>query len=55
MWRGEISIEDTMNVIAKYAGGATLSYSLNAFNAWEGYTVAFNGTKGRLEHSMVFL
>jgi hypothetical protein len=26
---------------------------LNAFNAWEGYTVAFNGTKGRLEHSIV--
>ena len=53
VWRPEISIEDTMNVIAKYAGGATLSYSLNAFNAWEGYTVAFNGTKGRLEHRVV--
>jgi predicted dehydrogenase len=25
----------------------------NAFNAWEGYTVAFNGTKGRLEHTTV--
>jgi predicted dehydrogenase len=45
-----IDIEDTMNVIVKYDSGATLSYSLNAFNAWEGYTIAFNGTKGRLEH-----
>lgn len=53
VWRKEIDIEDTMNVIAKYAGGATLSYSLNAFNAWEGYTVAFNGTRGRLEHRVV--
>ena len=53
VWRGEIDIEDTMNVIARYASGTTLSYSLNAFNAWEGYTVAFNGTKGRLEHRVV--
>lgn len=53
VWRPEISIEDTMNVIVKYKTGATLSYSLNAMNAWEGYTVAFNGTKGRLEHSIV--
>lgn len=45
-----IDIEDTMNVVVKYDTGATLSYSLNAFNAWEGYTIAFNGTKGRLEH-----
>jgi predicted dehydrogenase len=53
VWRPEIDIEDTMNVIVAYAGGATLSYSLNAFNAWEGYNLAFNGTKGRLEHSLV--
>ncbi|QJU59094.1 Gfo/Idh/MocA family oxidoreductase [Sphingomonas sp. AP4-R1] len=53
VWRPEISIEDTMNVIVKYQGGATLSYSLNAFNAWEGYTIAFNGTKGRLEHVVI--
>jgi predicted dehydrogenase len=48
-----IDIEDTMNVIVGYDNRATLSYSLNAFNAWEGYHVAFNGTKGRLEHSIV--
>jgi hypothetical protein len=42
-----------MNVIVGYDTGATMSYSLNAFNAWEGYHVAFNGTKGRLEHTIV--
>src|SRR3954469_11746423 len=53
VWRPDISIEDTMNVIVKYKTGATMSYSLNAFNAWEGYHIAFNGTKGRLEHRIV--
>jgi predicted dehydrogenase len=53
VFRPEIDIEDTMNVIVRYDTGTTLSYSLNAFNAWEGYTIAFNGTKGRLEHSIV--
>jgi len=48
-----IDIEDTMNVIVGYDDRTTLSYSLNAFNAWEGYHVVFNGTLGRLEHSDV--
>lgn len=53
VFRPEIDIEDTMNVIVRYQTGATLSYSLNACNAWEGYQVAFNGTKGRIEHQLV--
>jgi predicted dehydrogenase len=53
VFRPDIDIEDTMNVIVKYDTGVTMSYSLNAFNAWEGYQIAFNGTKGRLEHSIV--
>jgi len=53
VFRPDISIEDTMNVIVKYKTGATLSYSLNAFNAWEGYMIAFNGTKGRIEHQII--
>jgi predicted dehydrogenase len=48
-----IDIEDTMNVIVGYDNKVTLNYSLNAFNAWEGYQIAFNGTLGRLEHSVV--
>jgi hypothetical protein len=42
-----------MNVMVRYDTGTTLSYSLNAFNSWEGYHIAFNGTKGRIEHSVV--
>ncbi len=53
VWRENIDIEDTMNALVTYDSGATLSYSVNAFNAWEGYTIAFNGPKGRLEHSIV--
>jgi predicted dehydrogenase len=52
VFRPEIDIEDTMNVIVSYKTGATLSYSLNACNAWEGYVIAFNGTKGRIEHQL---
>jgi predicted dehydrogenase len=53
VFRADIDIEDTLNALVTYDTGATLSYSLNAFNAWEGYMVAFNGTKGRIEHSIV--
>ena len=53
VFRPGIDIEDTLNALVTYDTGATLSYSLNAFNAWEGYHVAFNGTKGRIEHSVV--
>ncbi len=44
-----ITIEDTMNVLVRYKSGAQMSYSLNAYAAWEGYRIAFNGTKGRIE------
>jgi predicted dehydrogenase len=53
VWSDQINIEDTMNVIVRYDNNVTLSYSLNAFNAWEGYIASFNGTKGRLEHTTV--
>ena len=46
----QIDIEDSMNLVVAYASGAKMSYSLNAFMPWEGYTVVFNGTRGRLEH-----
>lgn len=44
-----ISIEDTMNVLVRYRSGAQMSYSLYAYAPWEGYRIAFNGTKGRIE------
>jgi hypothetical protein len=48
-----ISIEDTMGVIVKYKNNAILTYSLNAYMPWEGYNIAFNGSKGRLEVKVV--
>ncbi len=53
VFRPDIDIEDTMNVLVQYDNGVTMAYSLNAFNAWEGYQIVFNGTKGRLEHTIV--
>lgn len=44
-----ISIEDTMNLNVLYKCGAQMSYSLTAYSPWEGYRIAFNGTKGRIE------
>jgi predicted dehydrogenase len=52
VFRPDIDIEDTMNVVVKYDNDVTMSYSLNAFNAWEGYHIVFNGTKGRVEHEI---
>lgn len=48
-----ISIEDTMGVIVRYKNRAILTYSLNAYMPWEGYRIAFNGTKGRIEMTIV--
>ena len=53
VFRPEIDIEDSMNVVVNYDTDAILSYSLNAASPWEGYEVTFNGTKGRLEHKVV--
>jgi len=44
-----IDIEDTMNLVVRYRSGAQMSYTLTAYCPWEGYRVAFIGTKGRLE------
>lgn len=45
----EINIEDTYSATVKYNGGALLSYSVNFSLPYEGYRLAINGTKGRLE------
>lgn len=48
-----INIEDTMGVLVRYQSNAILTYSLNAYMPWEGFRVAFNGTKGRIQLSVV--
>ncbi len=50
VFRPDIEIEDTVAATVTYQNGAQMSYSLNAFAAWEGYQVVFNGSLGRLEH-----
>ncbi|MBN1992862.1 MAG: hypothetical protein JW953_09155 [Anaerolineae bacterium] len=44
--------EDTLSVLVNYRNGASLTYLLHVFMPWEGYVIAFNGSKGRLEHTM---
>lgn len=46
----DITIEDTMQVQARYASGASLNYTLVAYSPWEGLEVKFHGTKGELTH-----
>ena len=49
VFREDIDIFDQMAVQIKYASKVQVSYSLTAFSPYEGYRIAFNGTKGRLE------
>lgn len=49
VFKEDIDIYDTMSAAIKYSNGVSMSYSLNASMPIEGYRVAFNGTKGRLE------
>ncbi len=49
----EIDIFDTMAAVVRYERGATMSYSLNAYCAYEGMRAAFNGTTGRLEVEVI--
>jgi predicted dehydrogenase len=49
VYREDINIFDTMNAVVKYSTGVSMSYSVGTFMPIEGYRVAFNGTKGRLE------
>ena len=52
VFRQDIDIFDTMSASIRYASGAIVSYSLNAAMPVEGYHLAFNGTKGRMEIRM---
>src|SRR5690606_41671491 len=41
--------EDTMAALVRYTGGVQMTYTLHAYMPFEGWRIAFNGTKGRLE------
>jgi hypothetical protein len=49
LFRPEINIYDKMNVNIKYANNVYVNYMLTTYSPWEGWRIAFNGTKGRIE------
>ncbi|WP_194974138.1 Gfo/Idh/MocA family protein [Aquiflexum lacus] len=49
VFREDIDIYDKMAVQIRYMNGVQVSYSLTTYSPYEGYRIAFNGTKGRLE------
>ena len=49
IYRTNIDIFDKMAATIKYANGVQVSYSLTTYSPYEGYRIAFNGTKGRID------
>lgn len=49
VWSNEIDIYDKMSAQIIYANGVTANYSLTTYSPYEGWQIAFNGTKGRIE------
>lgn len=49
VWKEDIDIFDKMAVQIRYANKVQVSYSLTAYSPYEGYRIAFNGTKGRID------
>lgn len=45
----DIEIEDTYAAVVKYEKGTLLNYSINFSAPYEGYRLAINGTRGRIE------
>lgn len=45
----DIDIEDTMSALIRYPEGIQVTYALTAATPFEGWQVAFNGSRGRLE------
>ena len=49
VWSEEIDIFDKMSAQIRYANGVHVSYSCTTYSPYEGYRIAFNGTRGRME------
>ena len=49
VFREDCDTWDTMNAVVSYSNGAQMSYSVNAFMPVEGFRLAFNCEKGRIE------
>ncbi|MEM6630027.1 MAG: Gfo/Idh/MocA family oxidoreductase [Bacteroidota bacterium] len=49
LFRPEVNIYDKMSAQIKYANNVYVNYSLTTYSPYEGWKIAFNGTKGRIE------
>ncbi|MDD2299549.1 MAG: Gfo/Idh/MocA family oxidoreductase [Fermentimonas sp.] len=49
VFRNDVNIYDKMAATIKYMNGVQVSYSLTTYSPYEGYRIAFNGTKGRID------
>jgi predicted dehydrogenase len=49
VFKEDINIYDKMAATIKYANGVQVAYSLTTYSPYEGYRIAFNGTKGRID------
>ncbi|SHL78428.1 Gfo/Idh/MocA family protein [Hymenobacter psychrotolerans] len=49
VYKEDVNIYDKMAATIGYANGVQVSYSLTAYSPYEGYRIAFNGTKGRID------
>jgi predicted dehydrogenase len=52
VWKEDIDIFDKMAVQIRYMNKVQVSYSLTTYSPYEGFRIAFNGTKGRLDFWM---
>ncbi|WP_294066290.1 Gfo/Idh/MocA family oxidoreductase [Proteiniphilum sp. UBA1028] len=49
VFRNDVNIYDKMAATIKYKNGVQVAYSLTTYSPYEGYRIAFNGTKGRMD------
>jgi Predicted dehydrogenases and related proteins len=49
VFKNDINIWDKMAATIKYKNGVQVAYSLTTYSPYEGYRIAFNGTKGRID------
>ena len=52
VWKEDIDIFDKMAVQIRYANKVQVSYSLTTYSPYEGYRIAFNGSKGKIDFWM---
>jgi len=49
VFKNDVNIFDKMAATIRYKNGVQVSYSLTTYSPYEGYRIAFNGTKGRID------